>query len=255
MKPDISIIIRAFNEQTPLATLLKSLKSQEYDPEKVEIIVVDNGSTDKTAQIAKNYGAIVVTLTQDEFNYPRSSNLGISAARAPIVGLISAHAEPVEKTWISSSLKWFEDPEICGVWGPCCPHKNDSSAEKWLYGSEYLKMQRTRYKETNKPKLIGTFPAVSCCLRKDLWEQHHFDEQYGAGGEDTEWANFMIKKGFKVVCDVNLAVYHSHGLGWLGILKQYLYWFKIRNPHPILKEGLKYRGDMVHDTVEKPNKY
>ena len=60
IKPTISVVIAAYNEQKRLPACLKSLEQQDF-PGKFEAIVVDNNSTDKTAQIAKNWGAKVVT--------------------------------------------------------------------------------------------------------------------------------------------------------------------------------------------------
>ena len=52
-RPDISIVIPAFNEEKNLPRLFKTIKNQDFKGS-LEIIVVDNNSTDKTAQIAKN---------------------------------------------------------------------------------------------------------------------------------------------------------------------------------------------------------
>ena len=56
---DISIVVPAFNEEKNLPQLLKTIKNQDFKGD-FEIIVVDNNSTDKTAQIAKKLGARVV---------------------------------------------------------------------------------------------------------------------------------------------------------------------------------------------------
>lgn len=61
MKPLLSIIIPALNEQTTLPACLTSLLAQDYPPSKYEIIVVDNASTDNTAQVAKAFAVKVVS--------------------------------------------------------------------------------------------------------------------------------------------------------------------------------------------------
>src|SRR3990172_11954649 len=53
--PLVSIIITTKNEENNIANCLKSIKAQSYPQEKIEIIVVDNASTDKTKEIALTY--------------------------------------------------------------------------------------------------------------------------------------------------------------------------------------------------------
>lgn len=68
--PSISVVIPAHNEEKFIARTLVSLKKQNY-PGNFEIIVVDNASTDKTAQIAQNYGAKVVYEAQKGLPFAR----------------------------------------------------------------------------------------------------------------------------------------------------------------------------------------
>ncbi len=56
----ISVVVPAFNEEKFIGRCLEALKRQDFS-EKYEIIVVDNNSTDKTAQIAKRMGVKVVS--------------------------------------------------------------------------------------------------------------------------------------------------------------------------------------------------
>ena len=70
MKPLISAIIPVYNGEDFLAEAVSSIIRQNYDP--MEIIIVDDGSTDDTAAIAKNFR---------EANYVYQENKGASAAR------------------------------------------------------------------------------------------------------------------------------------------------------------------------------
>lgn len=61
--PIISVVVPTKNEERNLGNCLKSIKQQTYPQEKIEIIVVDNNSTDKTQEVAKKY-------TRKVFNFP-----------------------------------------------------------------------------------------------------------------------------------------------------------------------------------------
>jgi len=58
----ISVVIPALNEEKYLPRCLESLRNQDYPVDKFEIIVADNASTDRTAEIAHNFGARVTTV-------------------------------------------------------------------------------------------------------------------------------------------------------------------------------------------------
>jgi len=71
MTPRFSVIIPAYNSATTLARAVDSVLAQSYPAQ--EIIVIDDGSTDETADIAGRYG--------DKLRYLRQDNAGVSSAR------------------------------------------------------------------------------------------------------------------------------------------------------------------------------
>jgi glycosyltransferase involved in cell wall biosynthesis len=85
--PHVSIIIPAFNEARDLPTLLDSLMPIRHD-EFFEIIVVDNGSTDATAEIARALGARVVRIPRSAVGAGR--NAGAKAARGELLAFLDA---------------------------------------------------------------------------------------------------------------------------------------------------------------------
>ncbi|RKX92309.1 MAG: glycosyltransferase family 2 protein, partial [Spirochaetes bacterium] len=58
--PFVSVIIPALNAESTIGLCLESIKSLDYPAGKLEIIVVDNGSTDRTREIAESFGAKVL---------------------------------------------------------------------------------------------------------------------------------------------------------------------------------------------------
>lgn len=81
--PSLSVIIPARNEAVNLHRLLPTLQAQEY-PGELEIIVVDDNSTDKTAVVATYYGARVISVTglpPGWLGKPNAAHQGIQAAR------------------------------------------------------------------------------------------------------------------------------------------------------------------------------
>lgn len=83
MKPKISIIIPALNEEKDICTLLKSIKAQKFP---CEIIVADAGSTDRTVKIARKYGARIASGGLPAVG----RNLGAKAAKSDLLLFLDA---------------------------------------------------------------------------------------------------------------------------------------------------------------------
>src|SRR4051812_2867388 len=85
--PDISVVVAAHDEEEALPRCLGSLAACEK-PGVVEIIVVDNLSTDRTAEVAARLGARVVACATPGAVHAKTA--GVSAARAPLVAVLDA---------------------------------------------------------------------------------------------------------------------------------------------------------------------
>jgi glycosyltransferase involved in cell wall biosynthesis len=85
----VGVVIPCLNEEEPIADVVREIKAQHVD----EIIVVDNGSTDATAQRASDAGAIVVS--ESRRGYGRACAAGLRAVRADIVCFIDGDGSDV----------------------------------------------------------------------------------------------------------------------------------------------------------------
>jgi glycosyltransferase involved in cell wall biosynthesis len=110
---NISVIIPAFNEEKIIEKCLKSVINQTEKP--FEIIVVDNNSTDKTAEIAKKFGARIV---EEKIQGRRPArDAGFNAAKGDIIARTDADTI-VPNDWIQKIHAAFEnDDELLGFSG------------------------------------------------------------------------------------------------------------------------------------------
>ncbi|MDD3480982.1 MAG: glycosyltransferase family A protein [Patescibacteria group bacterium] len=218
-----SVIIRARNEEKWLPTVLKILENQTKKD--FEVILVDNESTDKTAEIfrsSKLANKKIVNLPKDQFSYPRAANLGAEQADGDILIYLSGHSVPVKKSFIEGSLAHFKDDKVCGVFGPGLPLPDASKFEKWFY------RPRERNKEViifKKPRM-GLLGMTNAAIRKDLWKEHKFDEgMFRLGGEDIEWAFHYLRRNYIAIFEPRMIVRHSHGKKLFpAFIKQYIHW-------------------------------
>ncbi len=123
MKPKISVVIPAFNEEELIPRCLQALQNQTYPKENYEIIVVDNDSTDKTTQIAKKLGAAVYRYT-DIKKCGAARQFGTTKANAPIIAFTDADCK-VPHDWLATIDTLFKDPNLVCVGGKMLPDKNN----------------------------------------------------------------------------------------------------------------------------------
>ncbi|HEY9519113.1 MAG TPA: glycosyltransferase family A protein [Gemmatimonadales bacterium] len=96
--PLISCIVPVFNGERFLAEALDSILNQTYRP--LEIIVVDDGSTDATAELAAGYAPRVTCLRQDKRGSAAAKNRGVSASRGEFIAFLDA-----DDLWLPGKLE------------------------------------------------------------------------------------------------------------------------------------------------------
>ena len=116
-RPLISVIVPAYNEELWLEQCIRALQSQETSV-LYEIIVVDNNSTDSTAEVAERLGVRVVHESRRGLSFARQA--GQDAARGEIVAHTDADSA-APSDWIESIARAFEEfPDTAVVSGPMC---------------------------------------------------------------------------------------------------------------------------------------
>jgi len=115
LQPKVSVVIPAFNEEKFLPATLNSLLNQDSDD--FEVIVVDNNSSDRTAEIARQFGAKVIFEPRQGVGFARQA--GFQAAHASIIASTDADTV-VPPNWISRIIQEFDNnPQLVIFGGPC----------------------------------------------------------------------------------------------------------------------------------------
>ncbi len=189
---DFSLIVPAYNEEGFIGKTLDSLFAATKDPFnglRGEIIVVDNNSTDKTAELARSNGAKVVF---EKINcIARARNAGAKAASGRYLFFIDADTS-APTALINECLNQFENRKACGGGSSVT-----FDIELPLFGKIFLWIWNTAVKY--HPMAAGSF--LFC--RKDAWEQTGgFDETVYASEEI--WFSRQLRKwgrkhGYKFV--------------------------------------------------------
>jgi len=207
----VSVIIPTKNSEKTLEECLKSLKNQTYPKNKYEIIIIDDHSMDGTLDIAKKYGAKIITS-----NGPpgRQRNKGISKSKGSIIGLIDSDCI-AKKDWISEGLKYFISKETAVVGGPNLTPKNDPfisqcvgyvSSSKIGTGSMSARYLKDGFyaREADETSLISCNMFV---LKDAIKKVNGFDESLFPN-EENELMFRIKERGYKLIYVPSLLVWH-----------------------------------------------
>jgi glycosyltransferase involved in cell wall biosynthesis len=111
-KPLLSVIVPTLNASRTLPDCLRSIRSQRFDQDRIEIIVADGGSSDDTLDIARRHGVRLIVpnrLVTGE----AGKSAGIAASTGELLALIDSDNVLDDPDWLSRMTAPFADPSIC----------------------------------------------------------------------------------------------------------------------------------------------
>jgi glycosyltransferase involved in cell wall biosynthesis len=204
----VSVVIPAYNAQATIEECLTALSEQTMPRTEYETIVVDDGSTDATAEIAAQHGAIVIQ--QPNSGPAVARNKGIAAARGAIVLFTDADCAPVPD-WIEQMVAPLRDPQISGVKGVYNTRQRDWTAR--FIQIEY----EDRYDHTSRSRRVDFVDTYAAGYRRDvLLDSGGFDAHFPfASVEDQELSFRLAEAGHRMVFVPQGIVYHHHPESWL----------------------------------------
>ena len=201
----ISVVIPAYNAERTLVECLAALQQQSGDA--LEVIVADDGSSDRTAAVAAEHGARVVQ--QNRQGPAAARNLGLAQACGEIVIYTDADCVPAPD-WVEQMSAPLADEQVSGVKGAYATRQRQVVAR--LAQLEF----EERYALLARHKYIDFFDTYAVALRKSaLQTQGSFDTFFPvANNEDVELAYRLAEGGYKIVFNRKAIVFHRHVAGW-----------------------------------------
>lgn len=205
----ISIVIRTKDEERWITQCLRSVFSQNYT--NFEVILVDNESSDKTIEKARQFN-IAKILTCKDYLPGKALNMGIKQTKGGFIALLSGHCIPVEKNWLNNLYRNFAKSDIAGVYGRQEPMSFTSDADKrdlnLFFGLDRKIQQKDNF-----------FHNANSMIRKDIWNKIPFDEEV-SNIEDRVWAQHVLRDGYKIIYEPRAGVYHYHGIHQNGDIQR-----------------------------------
>jgi rhamnosyltransferase len=209
----ISAVIRVRNAADDLDRCLSSVRRQVLPSGmELEIIVVDNDSTDDSRGVARRHGAVVVPISQAEFSWGRALNRGIAQTHGEVVLLLSSDATPADEFWVQRMVEPFTEPDVAIVYGRQLPYPDAPIDERVrlrrTFGTEPIVLDRTKHAEN--PTAKGMLASNACAaVRRAVWQEHVYDEDI-SGGEEGPFTCQTLGQGLRCLYEPEAVVHHSH---------------------------------------------
>jgi glycosyltransferase involved in cell wall biosynthesis len=216
-----SVIICTHNRAESLKKTIEAVMRQDYILGTLEVLIIDNCSTDHTSKIADMFlydKHPIRYIYEDKPGLSHARNCGLCHAKGEIVIFIDDDALPVNSDWATRLAQVYTDPEICAAGGDLTPIWPNGRRPQWLHDFFMPPLGLTQFNYQNVALL--TYPSypwgANISYRKSCVQQFNgFSVELGwstakkmPSGEETE-LNYKIEQaGKKILYVPNAVVNH-----------------------------------------------
>ncbi|MSM38733.1 MAG: glycosyltransferase [Geobacter sp.] len=227
MQMDFTIIIPAKNEEKYISMCLDSINAMDTEGLTFEVIVVDNGSTDKTVSIAKAKGATV--FEKPDLTISALRNFGATQAAGDILAFLDADCT-VDNKWLKNALVYKDQNEVVSFGSPAVIPENAT----WVQTSWFaIREKKCQIQEVNWHESANVF-----VLKKAFEEVGGFDETL-ITCEDYD-LSARLKKIGRLLCDNRIVAVHHREPATVGDFFRKEKWRGKSNLSGVMSHGLQW---------------
>lgn len=200
--PLVSFVIPAYNDADILERCLESVRAQSY-PE-VELLVVDNGSSDDSREIAASYADRVLSV---EGPLGKVRQRGFEAAKGDVIGTFDSDNLLPHEDWLRNAVRYFNyDSSVANIWpkNVAPPDTGPMSRVYWDLWEAII--------EDRIDKQRGVFGGGASLLRTEPVDEVDGIDEDIHWGEDFNLATKLKEAGYSVVY-IHDPVYHDTDMG------------------------------------------
>jgi len=229
--PKTTVMIPTFNESGLIEARLDNIKMQLFPKEKLDVIVIDSGSTDGTAERVKSWSTenpdLKITLIREPVRKGKAQalNSGLGQATGDVVVMTDADAR-WDKVSLRNAVSYFSDTKVGAVTGIKEPifQSGGGKSIELAYRRSYNAVRIAESKIHSTPIFNGELSA----FKKDLLDEIG-GFQTSIGADDSHAAALVSLSGFRSIAVPDVPVFEFAPNSWFGYVK----WKKRRALHLI----------------------
>jgi cellulose synthase/poly-beta-1,6-N-acetylglucosamine synthase-like glycosyltransferase len=224
----VSIVVPVKNEEKVIGRLLKALLNLKYSALKMEIVIVNDESSDRTGEICNDYANRYSQVKV--FNRPKSStkaaalNYGAQHAKGEIIATFDADSVP-ESDALLNAVRYFRDPAVAAVQGRICSiNANENMLTKFLFyegAVQYEAFLRGKDKLNLFVSLAGTCQFIR---RRVLEEVNGWNEKNLS--EDVELSLRLTEKDYVIKYASEVRTWEESPHDIRGLVRQRARWYR-----------------------------
>jgi cellulose synthase/poly-beta-1,6-N-acetylglucosamine synthase-like glycosyltransferase len=245
--PPVSVIVPAYNEGKVLDKALQSVLALDY-PE-FEVIVVDDGSTDETLQVATRWEGVHGNATVRVFTKPNGGkasalNAGIAAARHPLLFCMDADSH-LERQTLRKAVRHFGDPAVGAVAGNVKVENRKKFITR-LQALEYIEGLNMPRRAQGFVAAVNIVPGPVGMFRREAVEEVG-GYQRDTFAEDADLTLSLMFAGWRVVYEDQAIAWTEAPIRWLDLIQQRYRWTR-----GILQALRKRKGILLEPIPDFP---
>jgi cellulose synthase/poly-beta-1,6-N-acetylglucosamine synthase-like glycosyltransferase len=214
--PFVSVIVPVRDGESTIADCLDSILATDYPPDRREILVVDNGSSDGTPALIRSRAVRYVR--EEKRGVSNARNRGIAESTGEVLAFVDADCL-VEPQWLTELVRPFEDPEVGSVGGDL-QHAPPSTASERQAARMLGNWQRFAF--SSNPAYPITANAA---YRRDVLERIGPFDPHMTRAQDVELGlRFQERSGLRLAYAERATARHRHRSTQRGFFRQQLGW-------------------------------
>ncbi|MBI5484723.1 MAG: mycofactocin biosynthesis glycosyltransferase MftF [Deltaproteobacteria bacterium] len=206
--PDVSVIIPVMNRADELRRCLASLSQISYPKEKLQIIVVDDGSSDDSPSVAREFGALLVYSGGTGRGPAAARNVGASNAAGEILAFIDSDCSASQR-WLDDLIPAFNDPAMAAVGGQVDGMCSESAVDRYEAVMSSLSIGN-RERVGNSGNDTFYLPSCNLLVRRSAFQSAGGFKDSMHVGEDVDLTWRLRDKGLSICYLPSGNVLHEH---------------------------------------------
>ena len=253
-RPAVSVIVAIYNAEATLPDCLDSLRQLDYPRCRLEVLCVDNGSTDGTPRLLETYRQQITILREERRGPAAARNAGLRQAAGEVIAFTDSDCA-VDRNWLRALVGPLRDPRVGVVGGTILSKRPCNSIEAF---GEQIHDHNRAVNEFRPPYAI----TMNWASRLEVFKTVGFFNEDLLRCSDADLSYRMVQAGYRLVYAPAAIIYHQNERTPWGLMREgYVHGYHAVNVvrlHRAFLEQVRHerreQRERVPDWSETPNR-